>query len=524
MLQRIVAFGLALILALALTACGSKGEDYIFSYDLAGKVTSLDPQFAASSPSKTVIYNTFEGLLLLGAEGELEPGVATGYQLSPDQKTYTFTLREDAKWSNGDPVTAADFRFAFRRLFDPTSPSPYAGELIAIENAPSVLSGALPLERLGVSAPDAHTLVITLAYPTPQFPTLLVESYAMPCQEKFFLDQKGRYGLDQTTTLFNGPFYVRTLDNSKSINLRANQNYHSEKPATAAGVNLYVNRENPTALFLEDGSDAAIVQSAQLSQVQEMGGTAQGVPDTVWALLWNQKEPVFANETIRTALGRALDLTLVAQSLTQGAATTTDFIPSSATLTGHNYRQLVGPLPPLTRDSTLRPAYEEALATLDMTRLPKIDLLVLDGKMERSVAGALQQSWQRELNAYINIQPLSQGDLQSALTSGSYQMILAPFSPAAGKPESLLTPFSSENNAIGIRNPVLDGLLESASLTGDPQQAAGYLYRAESLLQQSCTLLPLYTTSTYYAMGKGVTGVQFRSSQGVALFKYAQKS
>ncbi|MED4971211.1 ABC transporter substrate-binding protein, partial [Parageobacillus toebii] len=131
------------------------------------EIPSLDSALATDQVSFIVLNNVMEGLYRLGKDNKPVPGVAESYEVSEDGKTYTFKLRKDAKWSNGDPVTAHDFVFAWRKVLDPKTASEYAYIMYDIKNAEEVNQGKLPVDQLGVKAVDDYTLQVELKNPIP---------------------------------------------------------------------------------------------------------------------------------------------------------------------------------------------------------------------------------------------------------------------------------------------------------------------------------------------------------------------
>ncbi|WP_461307249.1 peptide ABC transporter substrate-binding protein, partial [Albidovulum sp.] len=157
-----------------------------YTYRLLDAIKSMDPQINTDVEGSGVLRALFEGLFNEDQVGNLVPGVATSYELSDDKTVYTFHLRDNAKWSNGDPVTANDFVYAWRRLADPKTASEYAWyiELMQIKNAADVIAGNKPVEELGVRAVDDHTLEVTIDAPLPYFPTMLTHASTFPVNQK----------------------------------------------------------------------------------------------------------------------------------------------------------------------------------------------------------------------------------------------------------------------------------------------------------------------------------------------------
>ena len=157
-------------------------DDQSFTYRLLDQFPTLDPQLNEDTSGFHIIRDLFEGLLSQDGDGNLVPGVATHYAASAGNKTYTFTLREDARWSNGDPVTAHDFVYAWRRAVDPATASPYGWylELTEIVNAKAILAGERDPAELGVGALDDHTLEVKLNTPLPYFPAMTTYATLFP--------------------------------------------------------------------------------------------------------------------------------------------------------------------------------------------------------------------------------------------------------------------------------------------------------------------------------------------------------
>ena len=144
-------------------------DDQTFTYSLLDEFTSVDPQIVEDVSGSDIVRDLFEGLMNQDADGNLVPGVATGYTTNDAKDVYTFTLRDNAMWSDGNPVTAHDFVYAWRRLADPATASPYSwfAEIMALENVGAVMSGEASPETLGVTALDNHTLEVRLTSSLP---------------------------------------------------------------------------------------------------------------------------------------------------------------------------------------------------------------------------------------------------------------------------------------------------------------------------------------------------------------------
>ena len=207
-MKRLISVLMAVVLLLLCPSCTKKGSGKSISYPLSASPSTLDPQFAGELNAQIVINNTFEGLVRYGSDGKIIPGIAEEWSISPDGKTYTFTLKEGTEWFcptvlksefgsdfykrfSSEKVTAHDFVFAFQRAVLPETKSPNAHRLFVIENASEVYSGIYSENLLGVSAPDDHTLIIKLNEKCDDFLERLTESVFMPCNKDFFNAMNG---------------------------------------------------------------------------------------------------------------------------------------------------------------------------------------------------------------------------------------------------------------------------------------------------------------------------------------------
>lgn len=245
--------------AVMLTACGSApastasgasagGEaDGQVVVNLAKDVApeSMDPINAEDGFSMELIGATMSGLYTLDADDNLVPDLATECTVSEDGMTYTFKLREDAKWSNGDALTAHDFVFAWKRLADPAVAGAYAwmlDEVLSVKNAAEIATGELPVDELGVSAPDDYTFEVQLTRPVPYFEHAMVFTPFFPLNEKFVTEQGDSFALTVDGLLFSGPYKMTEWDvGGTRMVLEKNENYYkptASKPMSSTTKSL----------------------------------------------------------------------------------------------------------------------------------------------------------------------------------------------------------------------------------------------------------------------------------------------
>ncbi len=514
--KRITALLLCAALFL-LGGCQKKEEIKSLVYDLSGQPRTIDPQFATSESAATVIANTYEGLTRLSDAGEPQGACAEGWKVSPDGLTYTFTLREGLLWENGDPLTAQDFAFALRRLFGET-PSPAAADFSAIVNAPQILAGELPASALGVSAPDSRTLVITLSAPHSALPALLARPSAMPCQERFFLEQKGRYGLSAEQTLGNGPFAVDSWTD-RAVTLVKNQSYHHS--IALDRVVLYLDRGDPVRLFLDGRSDGVLVAFRRLSELGDYTGALNY--DQSWVLLFDRSQGSCADEAVRQAFISALDLEGLSVFFPQGTLPSEGIIPRDATLSERSYRELAGSVRRAVPADSPRALLQDALARLELEDVGRLTLLVSDFEPGPSIGGQLQKSWQESLSAFVNMEQLPYEELLARVQSGRFSIAVAPLTAQGSGTVDFLSRFAVREQADGdgtlqADEPTVAVLLERARSRTDPKVAAADLLAAEQRLIDDFIVTPLFDAPSSFVLKDGVEGVRYNAVSHTVYF------
>lgn len=532
-----------LLLFLFSGCSSSDGTGRIIRYDINQGVSNLDPQFATDETARMIISNTFEGLFRLLPDGSVQPALANSYTVSDDGLVYTFHLREDAFWSAPDrdhpsePVTAHDFVFAFQRLFQPDTVSPFASSLLNIAHAEDILNGTAPVSALGVEALDTRTVRIILKERETMLPSLLANTYAMPCREAFFNSTRGRYGLSARTLIFNGPFKIQNWDNESSISLRKNSVYYGS--VVPAGVTFSIPSaiaktaeanfiSDPVQRFLNGTTDACKIDYGLASQVEQSGGTITSFEDTVWVLALNndpEKACRFSSIDIRQAVAFAVDRSLFAGELPDNMSVTSTLIPPAIPSNGRSFREVVGNAAPLTYSPDLaRRAYRKGMEDLQADSLAFGQILICDEPAQNMVAGYLQRTLQQYLASPIGITTVSREELLQRVSSGDYSAAVIPLTADYASPDAIFSYFrsNSPSNFTSFQNSRFDDLLDSLS-GASAQEQEEVFSQAEQLLLTECPVIPLFYETSYYGAAKGVSGIDFAPFLSGMRFENAQK-
>ncbi|MEJ0008451.1 MAG: peptide ABC transporter substrate-binding protein [Steroidobacteraceae bacterium] len=283
---------------------------------------SLDPTLLTDVAAQDVVDDLFEGLTRIGPNDDTVPGVATSWEVSADAKTWTFHLRPQARWSNGDPVTAADFVYAWRRQVDPKTGAEYAQALAPLVNGVAIAAGHAPVDSLGVTAVDAHTLRVALVSPTPYLVAVLADSYFQPLP-RATIERYGDSWSRPEHMVSNGPYNLSELIVGDRITLTKNPLYWDAAAVRVTRVTYYP-LDNDAQVSRYTAGDVQITSRFVAAQYHwlksQFGDQVISSPYLgIQMLAFNMVQPPFGNNrNLRLAMTMALDRKILAEKLAQG--------------------------------------------------------------------------------------------------------------------------------------------------------------------------------------------------------------
>ena len=520
-MKRFFCFCLCACLFFSLAGCSRddtpKNADATIRYHLAEEPASLDPQISRNVSTDIVIEALFEGLCRLDENNDPYPGVALSWTHNSTFTEYTFTLREDAVWSNGDPVTAQDFVFGWRRAIDPLTGSSSSSSLLPLKNAEKIAAGSLPVEELGVSAPSDTTLVVSLEEPDEDFVRKTAQSVFIPCHESFFLETNGRYGLSAVHTLGNGPFAFSNRyawENGAHLKLSRSSSYVGEnEPLPSILYFLVGNTEcdvsDPVAAIENGEVDVIELPAGSLDAAKESSGQVLTFAnDSTWGLCLNVQDDLFKNEGIRKLFLQTLNRENLLTYLPPNSRVADDILSPACEWNGKNYRKAAGEDFYLPQDDAILSTLSQALTTAKLDAMPSVTVLGPDVPNMQLMLNEMLVVWNGRLGNYFNLKTLPENELQKKVESLDYQIAVSCLTPSGQDPLSMLSLFSSESeeNPVGLKNSSYDSLLvQAASTTGEESLSA--MMQAEKYLNDAAIFYPLYYTDRYYLTGKTVSGV-----------------
>lgn len=504
-------------------------------------VESLDPQQATDGTSFEVIADYTDGLMQMDADGQAVPAIAESYELSDDGLTYTFHLRSDAKWSNGTPVTAADFVFAWQRAVDPAVASEYAymlSDIGQIKNAAEIIAGDMDKSELGVTAVDDTTLQVELNVPVSYFLSLMYFPTFYPVNEEFFNSCGDTFATSPETTLSNGAFILDSYEPAATaFHLTKNADYYDAGRIQLSGLSYQVIQDSQQALmsYQTGALDTTLVNGEQVDQVKDDPEFKTVGAGYLWYVSPNMDAvPELANLNVRLALTMAIDReAITGDVLKDGSAPTYTAVPPefAAGPDGSDFSADQEKFADVcTYDATAAADYwTKGLEELGITEL-SLDMVVDADDAPQKVAQVLKEQWETTLPGLtVNLVVEPKKQRVQDMQDGNYQLGLTRWGPDYADPMTYLGMWVSGNsNNYGLwSNADYDAIIDECTtgdLCTDAEGRWERLYDAEQIVMDEAVIFPLYTQCNAEMLSSKVTGVEYHPVALNRVYKDAVKT
>lgn len=473
----------------------------------------LDTTKATDQISTRILKHIMEGLLTVDAAGNIVPGVAERWEIRADGAT--FHLRENARWSDGAPVTAHDFVFSWRKVVDPKTASEYAFLMHPVKNAERITTGELPVEALGVRASDARTLEVTFEQPIAYFEKLAVYATYYPIRQDFYEAQGGRYGADADTLLYNGRFTLTRWIHGAHVRLERNPQYWNLEDVRLRVIDMpYVTSDTNTALnlFKDDKVVIATLDAQTLDVALESRWRIRKFNDgAIYFNEFNHREgrPT-ANRNLRRAMLLATDPAEVVYRVLATPANQPTWSLFPSWLRGeHDFFRREHPPHQWRVDiRESRRLLQVALNELGLDAPPPLVLLLGDSPTARKLAEYFQNLYRNVLGIDLRLDPQIFKQRLAKMTSGEFDIVMAGWGPDFEDPMTFGDLFASWNlnNRGRYDSPALDAQVRRAQSTLDPAIRMAAFAEIQRILTDDAVIVPLYE--------RGITFVQHPRLKG----------
>ena len=530
MKKRVLAafLSMAMVAGLA-TGCGTPGggksdsdsaDGKVFRYAVNTLPTTLDPTKGQSIGDNEIQHAVTEGLTRNTA-GDIKPGIAESWDESEDGLTYTFHLRKDAKWSDGEPITAADFEYSWKRLVNPETASPYAFIGDCLKNGQAIEQGKMDVEELGVKAVDDTTLEVTLEHPTSYFLSLIGSSGQFAPLRQDIVE---KYGTDFAATseknVYSGPF-VMTSSEDNVWTFEKNDNYWDKDSINLDKCELNYVENTDTQLSMYEAGDLDYVQvpTAYVSDYKDKAEVfANGNVDFCYI---NSKSdnPVLGNKNFRLALNYALnrnDYNKLANADTYTAFNGLVFpgLQAKGTTYGEAY-DLNSYSYPLDGDQDKATEYlNAAMQELGIANASDItvEVVTTDADSSKRIVETLQEQWQNALGINVKIRQVTYADIYGKVfPEHDYEIGYGGWGSDYDDPYSYLELFKGDSsyNYSQYENPEVDQLLTASQDEPDTDKRMDELNQVEQDILADGAFVPLQARNVYYMLDDDTTGINF---------------
>ena len=528
-MKRIKLFVVLLALTVIAAGCSSAEGIYsdkgqVFRKVISQDISSLDTALATDTVSFDIYNQVYEGLYTLDKNDKAQPGVAKEMpEKSNGGKTLTIKLRKDAKWSNGDPVTAHDFEYAWKRVVNPETAAEYAYIMYDIKNAEDINMGKKDVDKLGVTALNDHTLKVELTKPIPYINEMFAFGAFMPQNEKVVKKNGEQYATTADKTVFNGPFKVKNWKVEDKIQLVKNEDYWDKEKVQLDRVNYKVLKDQQAGASLYDtGSvDDTTITADQVDKYQDNPGLKKRLLASTFYIKMNQDNvPEFKNKDLRLAIAQSINKEGYVNSVKNNGSEATDGFTAKLTAETPDGKDFADSIDsPLTYNpKAAKQHFEKAKKDLGIKNLTftmntedtpdaKISAEYIKAQVESTLPGVTLKIKQLPFKQRLNQE-----------SSETFEASLSGWGPDYPDPLSFLnimTTGNSQNNT-AWSSKKYDQLIKDANgkLLKKPEERNAAMKKAEELLLNDAPVAPVYQKGEAHLTNPQVKGLIYHQIGG----------
>lgn len=523
----------AVFASLLLTACGGNDKEETTKTETEGLATTQKIEISSPAPLSTldttqtmdkntftIVQHLFEGLYRFDDDSTPIPGLAEKVDISEDGLTYKFTLKDNIKWSNGEPITAQDFLYSWKKLVTPETIGPNAYLLDNVKNSKAIRNGEKTVDEMGISAPNDNEFIVELEQAQPSFLTVVSIGWLAP-QNKEYVEKQGKeYAQDSDHLIYSGPFILTDWDaSSDTWTLKKNPEYYEADKVKLEEIKVNTIKEENTGINLYQSGelDLTRISGQYVAQYQDDAGYVTHSDVANYFLDFNKQEGTApANVHLRKAIAQAIDKEALAKSvLNDGSKPLNGLIPRNLYKnpdTSKDFREFSGDH--LVYD--VEKAQEEwKKAQADLGDKVKLSILVSDDDNGKKLSEYVQSQLQENLKGLeitINAQP--KNNVLESRKNKKYELSLSGWIAGSSDLDSYFNLYdgTSSYNYGGYENKDYDKLVTEAKTThaNDPEkQFDDYKNAEDILLDQDAAQVPLYQSASNYLINPKIKGISY---------------
>ncbi len=528
MKKKLIAFTLTAMLGVSVLAgCGAKpateggtpadsAEPMVVRHNLGADPQTIDPALNSAVDGAIVLVNVFEGLAKTDENEKAVPGMAEKWEMSEDGTTYTFHLR-DAKWSDGEPVKAQDFEYAWKRALDPATAAEYGYQMYYLKGGEAFNSGEGSIDDVGVKAIDDKTLEVVLEAPTPYFLELTAFPTYYPVRQDIVEADPEGWALNMETYISNGPFKITEWNHNDVMKAVKNENYYDAENIKLDGIDFYMIVEASTALaaFQSDELDYnETIPQEQIPTLKESNEDFEIQPylGTYFYVFNITKDPV-DDVRVRQALSMAIYRQAIVDVVAQGGQLPANgFVPPGiSTSDGKDFRDVAGDYGmKTTADVEAAQALLAEAGYPNGEGFPAMEVMYNTNDGHKAIAEAIQEMWKQNLGISVELRNEEWKVFQETRTQGNF--VVARHGWIGDYVDSMtfldMWLSNSGNNNSQWKSPEFDKLI------GDSKRASAaerdqLMIQAENLMMEEMVSMPIYYYTKPTLLKSYVKGVHF---------------
>ncbi|WP_042349176.1 peptide ABC transporter substrate-binding protein [Bacillus massiliigorillae] len=518
-----------LVLLLVMTGCSTTtGSDKPKEKEKEGQVAkgpkvlnlnnstepgSLHPAIAQGTHDSWVLEHIFEGLTRKNPEGEIVPGVAEKWDISPDGKTYTFTIKDGMKWSNGDPLTAHDFEYAWKYALSPEAAGTYAYQFYYIVGAKEYNEKKGTADQVGIKALDDKTLEVKLTAPTAFFLDLTTFYTYYPINQKV-QEANPKWANEASSFVSNGAFKLTEWKHKESIKIEKNENYHEADKIKLDVVNFAMLDDANTVWQMYQNNEVDLVYPLPTDvqgQLLKSGDKEfqNGPQLAVYYYNFNNKKKPFNNVKVRKALAMAIDRKVITENVVQGGQPPAyGIIPPGIPDVEGDFQDNSGNLFKEDIDEAKK-LLQEGLKEEGMDKMPSFSILFNTDEGHKKVAEAVQEMWRKNLGVDVTLESVEFQVKLDREKAGDFTVSRAGWVGDYVDPMTFsdLWLTGGAYNDAKWSNLEYDKLINSAKVNNDNKQRSEQLHKAEQIMIEEMPVMPIYFYTRPFVVKEKVTGV-----------------
>lgn len=501
-------------------------------YNIDANPKTIDPQLNSAVDGSKVIRNTFEGLMREIENGEVENGIAEGYEVSEDGLVYTFHIRDNAKWSDGEDVTAKDFEYAWKRALNPNTAAEYAYQLFYIKNGEAYNKGEASADDVGIKVVDNKTIEVTLESAVPYFVSLLAMPVYYPVRQDIIEENGDKWALSPETYVSNGPFKMTEWSEKESMTFIKNENYWDADNVKLETLVFRLIDDQTTTLSAFKNGELDIMEQPPTTEIQSLidEGVAKVYPylGTYFYMvnvsgkgLSSEAVDVLQDVRVRKALSLAIDRNLITEKVSMGGEIpATSYVPEGVKDTqGNTFHKDY---------SSVTTNIEEAKKLLEEAGYPNgqgfptITFTYNTASNNQMIAQAIQDMWKTNLGINVELKNEEWAVFQTTRNNFQYEVCRHGWIGDYNDPMTFLDMWitaSGQNNA-GYSNEEYDSLIAQAKSEQDGEKRTELLRKAEDILMDDMAIIPIYYYTNIVCANDNVKGY-VKSPLGSMLFRQA---